>query len=197
MPCGLPLFVGLPRRRGLTTKTLPSLVRNSLFKFIRYIFEYRSHPLCHPMSTHVMNETRPSPFFAVLHFLHSLFLYITPRIKNGGGLGTRLSVGVVQVRPNTHSTVKGQRSPHLCILLTLKRNSSVKDQGGVTPIYVHFFILPFLFVLFFGLPSLHLLMIFLVYRWQELMSAAKRREGASNCHTCNSYIMSTSDMHPE
>ena len=41
-----------------------------------------------PDITHMMNETRPSPFFAVFHFVY--YTECKLKGKNGGGLGMRL-----------------------------------------------------------------------------------------------------------
>ena len=65
----------LRRQHGRNYSSSP--VRNSLFQFIRYIFEYHPLPapyvifastLRPPDVTHMMDETRPSLFFAVFHF---------------------------------------------------------------------------------------------------------------------------------
>ena len=57
----------------------------SLLEFIHYRFEYWPLPYILPRSTRVINETRPSPFFAVFCFVNT-----NRRTKNGGGLGTGL-----------------------------------------------------------------------------------------------------------
>ena len=44
-----------------------------------------------PDVTHVINETRPSPFFALFRF-RVLYWTQTEEQKNGGGLGTRLGI---------------------------------------------------------------------------------------------------------
>ena len=74
-----------------------SRVRNSLFKFSPYIFNY--WPLL-PTSTsrppdviHVTGDSRTSPFFTC----SSASVYYTEhklKNKNGGGLGTRLSQSI-------------------------------------------------------------------------------------------------------
>ena len=60
-------------------------------------------PYIHPASTHVMNETRPSLFFAVFRFVYILYWTQTIKQKNGGGLGTRLLLSV--------STFNYERAP--------------------------------------------------------------------------------------
>ena len=57
-----------------------------------------------PDVTHVINETRPSPFFALFP-LPCIILNANRRTKNGGGLGTRLRLQVVEVALTDDSTL--------------------------------------------------------------------------------------------
>ena len=59
---------------------------------------------CPPDVTHVMDETRPSPFFV-------LFRFCKLKNKNGGGLGTRLTWLHIWLIPRVHwATESGKRA---------------------------------------------------------------------------------------
>jgi len=78
---------------GLKTLVWSKLLIFTGKKLAFWIYSYwisGPPPYVHLASTHVMNEPRPSPFFAIL-LLPCIILNAKQRMKNGEGLGMRLS----------------------------------------------------------------------------------------------------------